>query len=78
MIYLVLTKAIKDTLLLAFHPWHCSGLKNVESEMEIFHFWHSCRIVPLVVVDLVVLIEPPAWGPGKLLGEEEAKLELGV
>lgn len=62
MIYLVLTKTIKDTLLLAFHPWHCSGLKNVESEMEIFHSWDSYRIVSLVVVDLVVLIEPPVWG----------------
>lgn len=30
-----------------------------------FHFWDSCRIVPLVVVDLVVLIEPPVWRGGQ-------------
>lgn len=53
-------------------------IKNVEPEMEIFYSWDSCRIVPLVVVDLVVLIEPPVSGAGKLLGEGEAKLGLGV
>lgn len=72
------TKAIRDTILLAFPPWHCSGLKNIEPEVEIFHSQDSCRIVPLVVVDLVVLIQPPVSGVGKFLGEGEAKLGLGV
>lgn len=73
----MLPKAIRDIIPLAFPPWHCSGLKNVEPEMGIFHSQDSCRNVPLVVVDLMVLIEPPVSGAGKLLGEGEAKLGLG-
>lgn len=44
--YFVLTKAIRDTVLLALPPWHCSGFKNVEPKVVIFHSWNSWMVVP--------------------------------
>lgn len=43
--YFVLTKVIRDTMLLAFPPWRCSRFRNVESEVEVFHSWDSWKIV---------------------------------